>query len=492
LNDPDVAYRWHHLADLPAELESRGSTELAALRTVWLEQREALQDTGLMEEFNQQLLREYAIEGGIIERAYTLDRGITQILIERGIDAALIPRSATNKDPEYVAQMIRAHQDAVECVFDLVKRTRPLSTSAIKELHAVLLQHEKTTSAVNTRNEVVEVDLIRGDYKKWPNNPQRPDGLIHEYCPSEHVASEMDAMLALHHRHMRDKVPAEVEAAWLHHVFTQIHPFQDGNGRIARLLATYVLLGNDYFPLTLVDTRDRVAYLDALEDADRGNLIPLIDLFVRVQRRTFVRVLGIAGNLRQQSGIDQVISSARTAIEKRREVQRPELEQARRTAAQLHGNTVQLLSDVAAKLSSEIGSISDFEFIVDSEAYDGPRSHYFRTQVIEVAEQLNYFANPGIFHAWARLVFRSADQAELLVSFHGIGHEYRGLIVATAAYFSRSETEEASRQVSAAKAVADEFFQINYAEAPVDAAARYRDWLDSVLKTGLEMWRASL
>jgi hypothetical protein len=93
LNDPDVAYRWHHLADLPAELESRGSTELAALRTVWLEQREALQDTGLMEEFNQQLLREYAIEGGIIERAYTLDRGITQILIERGIDAALIPRS---------------------------------------------------------------------------------------------------------------------------------------------------------------------------------------------------------------------------------------------------------------------------------------------------------------------------------------------------------------------------------------------------------------
>ena len=32
----------------------------------------------------------------------------------------------------------------------------------------------------------------------------------------------------------------EIEATWLHHRFTQIHPFQDGNGRVARALASLV------------------------------------------------------------------------------------------------------------------------------------------------------------------------------------------------------------------------------------------------------------
>lgn len=50
------------------------------------------------------------------------------------------------------------------------------------------------------------------------------------------------------------EVSPEVEAAWLHHRFTQIHPFQDGNGRIARLLASLVFIKAGWFPLVV--TRD--------------------------------------------------------------------------------------------------------------------------------------------------------------------------------------------------------------------------------------------
>jgi len=127
------------------------------------------------------LIREYAIEGGIIERTYTLDRGITQLLIDRGIDASLIPHNATDKDPQQVARIIQAHQAVVENVFELVKGGRPLTVGVIKEMHAALLQHETVTTAVDTLGRVVDVPLIKGAYKTLPNNPLRPDHSIHEY-----------------------------------------------------------------------------------------------------------------------------------------------------------------------------------------------------------------------------------------------------------------------------------------------------------------------
>ena len=186
------SHTWSHFSDLPDNLAVLADAELGTLRRVWLEQKDGLEEHGLVSEFTRRLIREYSIEGGIIERAYTLDRGITQLLIDRGIDASLIPHSATNKDPQQVARIIQAHQAVVEGVFDLVKGGRPLSVGVLKEMHAALLQHETTVTAVDTLGRIVEVALIKGKYKDLPNNPQRPDNSVHQYCHPEHVAAEMD------------------------------------------------------------------------------------------------------------------------------------------------------------------------------------------------------------------------------------------------------------------------------------------------------------
>src|SRR5262249_39198618 len=66
------------------------SNELSALTKVWAERKTILQDDGAYRDFLIKLQREWAIETGIIERLYTWDRGVTEILIEHGIDAALI------------------------------------------------------------------------------------------------------------------------------------------------------------------------------------------------------------------------------------------------------------------------------------------------------------------------------------------------------------------------------------------------------------------
>ena len=46
----------------------------------------------------------------------------------------------------------------------------------------------------------------------------------------------MDRFIALHAEIERARYPTEVEAAWMHHRFVRTHPFQDGNGRVSRML----------------------------------------------------------------------------------------------------------------------------------------------------------------------------------------------------------------------------------------------------------------
>jgi len=71
------SYRWSQFQDLPVVAASLTDAELGTLRSVWLEQKDELEAQGLVSLFTERLIREYAIEGGIIERAYTLDRGST-------------------------------------------------------------------------------------------------------------------------------------------------------------------------------------------------------------------------------------------------------------------------------------------------------------------------------------------------------------------------------------------------------------------------------
>src|SRR5690554_8215102 len=60
--------------------------------------------------------------------------------------------------------------------------------------------------------------------------------------------------------------PVEL-ASLFHYRFIRIHPFQDGNGRIARLLVNYILLKHGY-PMIIVPSKDKEKYLDSLNKSD--------------------------------------------------------------------------------------------------------------------------------------------------------------------------------------------------------------------------------
>ncbi len=482
-----MSQEWYPILDYETEPKGLADKELRALSGVWVEQRSKLSESDNISKFTERLKREWAIETGLIERLYTLDHGITELMIERGVNAALIPRHVAD-DPGHIVAMIDDQENAVESVFAFVKGDRQLSTSYVKELHQVFTRHQEFVEGRDPSGRKVQVPLIRGDYKRQPNNPTRPDGTIHPYCPPEQVASEMDSLIELHRNH-HDVAP-EVEAAWLHHRFTQIHPFQDGNGRIARALATLIFVKADWLPLVVRDS-ERDKYIGALEEADRGNLKPLVSFFAGLQKREFVNALGIARGLEKDIRVNARIQAIGQRLAQRRDALVQEWRAAMANAEHLHTLAKERMNEVCSSLEDALSDHHDFTFSVDDEGNRGERSHYFQRQIVSTAKQLGYYANTRDYRSWVRLIARGGGQGNILITFHCIGHEFRGVLVCSGTWFQRVPTDDGGSESEGETALCDEVFQINYKEDIADTELRFRDWIESAVERGLALWESS-
>ena len=472
------AYRWHPITDLPDDPRALTDGELDSLQRVWQNQKNDLAGRGELGEFDKRLRREWAIETGIIEDVYTLDRGVTRTLIEKGIEAALIPHDATNRDTTLVARIIQDHYDALEGMFDFVGGTRRLSTSYIKELHAALLRNVDVHTVVDQLGQVFEKRLDKGEYKMAPNSPTRPDGAVHEYCPPEHVASEMDELLRIYAEHETRNVPPEVEAAWIHHRFAQIHPFADGNGRVARAIASIVFIRAGWFPLT-VKRDDKPRYIEALEKADEGDLRPLVDLFVEGQRNALIQATEVAYDVRPITSTHDAVIAARDRLVQRGELPLKEWLAAKETATKLAGYARQRLEQTAAALATEIGSLSGtFGFSAAGAPQDG--ADILMREALQTA---GYEPNFSDYNAAVFLSLDAGRPAWLALSFHGIGPRYRGLIGVVPYLSTRGR---------GFKRIEGGAFQINYAEHLSSAQTRFAAWLGRVIVEGLNAWRRTL
>ena len=83
-------------------------------------------------------------------------------------------------------------------------------------------------------------------------------------------------------------------SAFLHHRFVEIHPFIDGNGRVARLLTNLYLIGLGYSPI-VIKTEDRTKYYRYLKAADAGNPGPFANFIAKAIDESFTMLLSIFG-----------------------------------------------------------------------------------------------------------------------------------------------------------------------------------------------------
>ena len=484
-------YKWKPIEDLHEHWADMASSELQSLASIWIEQSSRLSSSETLKLFNEKLRRQWAIETGIIENLYSIDRGTTRLLIEQGVEASLIPHGATDKPADLVVSIVKDQEEALEGLFDFVTGTRELSTSYIKELHQVFTRHQDRIRAMDTLGKMTHVTLIRGDWKKLPSNPTRPDGDLHEYCPPEQVSSEMDRLIAMHKRHSMDRVSPEIEAAWVHHRFTQIHPFQDGNGRIARALASLVFIKTQWFPL-VIDRDTRGEYIAALEDADLGNLQILINVFVRIQKKAFIKALSISEDvLKHTNTIAQVIDSAKDRLKARVEQRTVERQRVFDLSHTLENIAWERFHNVANTLEKELKSISNKYFVIVDRSDIG-NDYWFKIQIVEIAKTFEYYADTRTYRSWVRFKIKEERQTEIVLSFHALGVEFLGIMAVSAFLIYRDMNENHELTVDGPYPVCKEIFQFSYNEDKRSLSSRFEKWLQDMIIFGLDEWRRQL
>jgi len=208
--------------------------------------------------------RAAAIDTGAIEGLYDVDRGFTFTV---ATEAAIWEAAVDAKGPN-VRQLFEAQLSAYEYVLDLATQREPITEAIIRTLHVELCRPQDTYS-VATAVGIQEQPLPKGEYKTSPNHVRGRDGAMHSYAPVDLTPAEMHRFVAeLRTDAFREAHPV-LQASYAHYGLVSIHPFADGNGRVARALASVFAYRAQSVPfLILYDHRG--AYYDALSAADAG------------------------------------------------------------------------------------------------------------------------------------------------------------------------------------------------------------------------------
>jgi len=167
---------------------------------------------------------------------------------------------------------ISGHDEAIKSIEDVIKRKRALNESFIRELHKIILKKPYQVDAITPEGLPTKKWIRVGEYKSTPNHVLTKTGEIFHFASPEETPVKMHELLTWFSKESgKNEVHPVIMATEFHYRFIRIHPFDDGNGRIARLLMNFVLMQNGY-PPAIIKAEKKQEYLQALEQADAGNL----------------------------------------------------------------------------------------------------------------------------------------------------------------------------------------------------------------------------
>jgi Fic family protein len=176
---------------------------------------------------------------------------------------------------------MKAHDVAVDYVGQLAREERVIGETDIRDLNKIILKEPFWKEAETLDGKPTRIQVIPGEYKSFPNNVRTPTGEIFEFAKPTETTSRMRDLVTWFRRELVNPSLHQLGiAAKLHQNFLVIHPFDDGNGRVGRLLINYVLLRAGFPPL-IIKAADKANYLAALRLADVGRLEALTDYLGR-------------------------------------------------------------------------------------------------------------------------------------------------------------------------------------------------------------------
>ncbi len=426
---PDAPWRpVEPLGQLNGELQ-QVLASVDTLRAAWQE----FIDSANREEFEEarrRSLRRHAIETGIIERLYDVEWGVTEALVAEGLTAEVAAREG-GLEPDAL-EVIRTQYDALEFIASGVRDGRPLTAHFIRELHAAICAHQATYDGHDSLGRPVQVPLTKGAWKEHPNHVVRPDGSMLEYAPPEQVEQQVE--LLLHHFDQSEGNHPVARAAWLHHRFIQIHPFADGNGRVARALTLLVLLKAHMAPL-VVDRLTREAYIGALDMANHGDLRQLVRLFARLE------IVALRSELERPAIVSTAgagaIDVARTFAQRLRTLELTGAAEKRAAvevlASALHERVRNYMLELGIQIRQQFAEVDPAARQgVDHASPPDPKSQYWTAQIVRAAREVDFFANLAQGTWWTRLHLTVFGQTlRYAVVIQKVGHGESGVLALT-------------------------------------------------------------
>lgn len=213
---------------------------------------------------------------------------------------------------------IKGHNEAINFLTSLIKDERDLTEGDVRDLHKIILV-EPYQSAAQTPDGKETTKTIRiGEYKQQPNHVKTLTGEIHYYATPEDVPIKMHELMQWYNeaRHNK-KIHPSVLAAFVHHRFVAIHPFDDGNGRLARILMNLILMKNGY-PPAIIKLKERTDYYAALNQADKNEYVPIIEFVAEAVSESMNLYLKAARgeSIEDSSDLDKKIALLNTKLKK--------------------------------------------------------------------------------------------------------------------------------------------------------------------------------
>jgi len=211
----------------------------------------------LERDINQQFMVDFNYNSNHLE-GNTLTYGQTKLLLLFGDTIG----NASIQDYEEM----KAHNVGLELMkVEAKDRERMLSEHFIRVLNQTILVRDFYKTS---RDGDYRYKINVGVYKTRPNSVITPTGEIFDYASQEETPSLMGDLVEWYrNEEQQGKLKVEELAALFHYRYIRIHPFEDGNGRIARLLVNYILFRHNY-PMLVIRSDDRNNYLKALRQCD--------------------------------------------------------------------------------------------------------------------------------------------------------------------------------------------------------------------------------
>lgn len=153
-------------------------------------------------------------------------------------------------------------------LLESTENKQPLTQNFIRTLHRTLLRENYTVYRTLPGGVQTSYTIHAGQYKTRPNSVITRYGDRFEYASPEETPALMTDLVDWYNKAEQEGTYSPIELAILfHYRYIRIHPFEDGNGRIARLLMNYILARHEY-PMIVVRSRLKNHYLEALHEAD--------------------------------------------------------------------------------------------------------------------------------------------------------------------------------------------------------------------------------